>query len=141
MMAFGTPDRVQDLLHSQLKVLTPYTITDPGRLSQQLARARREGVAYENEEAVLGNACVAAPIFNSAALPTAAVSVAGPPLRLRAEQRAPLVRRAAASITSRIGGRLPDGWRLASAPVISEQQIALLSGSRPRACPARRTRR
>jgi DNA-binding IclR family transcriptional regulator len=119
MMAFDSPDRIQSLLRSELKTLTPYTITDPGRLSVQLARARHEGVAYESEESVLGNACVAAPIFDSASHPVAAVSAAGPPLRLRAEQRAPLVRRAAASITSRIGGRLPDGWRLAASPMIS----------------------
>ena len=112
LLAFGSPDRVRSLLQSELKALTPYTITVPGRLSVQLARARREGCAYESEEAVLGNACVAAPIFNRARQPVAAVSVSGPPVRLRARQRAPLVRRAAATITSRIGGRMPDGYRL-----------------------------
>lgn len=116
MLAYASPDRAQSLLQSELKALTPYTITDPGRLSAQLARARREEVAYESEESVLGNACVAAPVFDSAAYPTAAVSVAGPPRRLRAEQRAPLVRRAAAAITSRIGGRLPEDWQLPSSP-------------------------
>ena len=108
LLAFDTPERIQNLLQSTLKALTPYTVTDPARLSSQLAKARRDGVAYESEEAVLGNACVAAPIFNSASQPAAAVSIAGPPLRLRAEQRAPLARRAAARITSRIGGRPPD---------------------------------
>jgi len=107
LLAFDRPDRSRSLRQSDVKALTPYTITDLNRLSLQLARARREGVAYESEEAVLGNACVAAPIFDSAAHPVAAVSVSGPPLRLRAEHRAPLVRRAAANITSRIGGRVP----------------------------------
>lgn len=109
LLAFDDPDRLRSALPAELKALTPYTITDVNRLSMQLARARREGVAYESEEAVLGNACVAAPIFNSGRRPVAAVSVSGPPVRLRAEQRAPVVRRAAANITARIGGRQPEG--------------------------------
>lgn len=109
LLAFDTPDSRRSLL-SDLKPLTPYTITDPRRLSQQLMRARVEGVAYEEQEAVMGNACVAAPIFGAAAHPVASVSVAGPPLRLRPAQRAPIVRRAATLITARIGGQLPDQW-------------------------------
>lgn len=115
LLAFDRPDRSLRVLQSDLKALTPFTITDPSRLSLELARARRDGVAYESEEAVLGNACVAAPIFDSAGHPVASVSVAGPPVRLRAKQRAPLVRRAAGNITSRIGGHMPDGWRLVAA--------------------------
>lgn len=112
LLAFGSPDRVRSVLQSDLKPLTPYTITDMRRLSLQVARVRREGVAYESEETVLGNACVASPIFNRAADPVAAVSISGPPLRLRAGQRALLVRQAAATVTGRIGGRLPDCWQL-----------------------------
>jgi DNA-binding IclR family transcriptional regulator len=115
LLAFDNPARARAVLQSDLKALTPYTITTPARLAAQLTRARREGVAYESEESVLGNACVAAPIFDAAGCSVASVSIAGPPVRLRAEQRAPLVRRAAASITGRIGGRLPEGWRLVSA--------------------------
>jgi DNA-binding IclR family transcriptional regulator len=110
LLAFDSAEQLRKTLPSELKALTPYTITGLNRLSAQLARARREGVAYESEEAVLGNACVAAPIFNLARRPVAAVSVSGPPMRLRAEQRAPVVRRAAARITARIGGRPPEGW-------------------------------
>lgn len=119
LLAFDSRDHIQSVLNSDLKALTPYSVTDPARLSAQLTRARQEGVAYESEEAVLGNACVAAPVFNFTAHPVASVSVAGPPVRLRAEQRAPLVRRAAAKITGRIGGRLPDGLRLARPAAIS----------------------
>jgi len=97
-----SPEPLRSLPLSDLKPLTRYTITDPDRLMRQLMKARREGVAFEDQEAVLGNACVAAPIFDPAGHPVAAVSVSGPPIRLRAEQRAPIVRRAAATITSRI---------------------------------------
>ena len=111
LMAFGTSDPLRCLPASGLKPLTPYTITDPGRLLRELATVRRAGIAIESQESVLGNACVAAPIFDSGRHPVAAVSVSGPPMRLRPTQRAPLLRRTAAKITQHVGGRLPDGWR------------------------------
>jgi IclR family acetate operon transcriptional repressor len=110
LLAFGTPQSLLDLETLGLKPLTPYTITDPNRLLRELQTARREGTAIENEESVLGNACVAAPIFSAAGRPVAAVSVCGPPMRLRAPQRAPIVRRIAAKITKRIGGQPPPAW-------------------------------
>jgi DNA-binding IclR family transcriptional regulator len=109
LMAFGPADPLQ-LLPAGLKSLTPYTIIDPNRLRRELATVRRAGIAIESQEAVLGNACVAAPIFDSAGHPVAAVSVSGPPMRLRPVQRAPVVRRTAAKITRQIGGCPPDSW-------------------------------
>jgi DNA-binding IclR family transcriptional regulator len=132
LLAFDSPDRIRSVLQSDLKALTPYTVTDPNRLSLELARAQRDGVAYDREEGVLGNACVAAPIFNSAGHPAAAVSVAGPPVRLRAEQRAPLVRRSAVNITSRIGGRMPGGRRLTRYAWPAVQRLSCLLAYQPR---------
>jgi IclR family acetate operon transcriptional repressor len=111
LMAFGPADPLQILPSAGLKPLTPYTIIDPDRLLRELAIVRRVGSAIESEEAVLGNACVAAPIFGSPGHVLAAVSISGPPMRLRPVQRAPVVRRTAAKITQRIGGQLPEGWR------------------------------
>jgi DNA-binding IclR family transcriptional regulator len=108
LMAFGPADPLQILPSAGLKPLTPYTIIDPHRLLRELAIVRRAGSAIESEEAVLGNACVAAPIFDSAGHLVAAVSISGPPLRLRPVQRAPLVRRTAARITQRISGQLTE---------------------------------
>jgi IclR family transcriptional regulator, acetate operon repressor len=102
LLAFGSPDLLQTLLASGLEPLTPYTITEPRRLAGQLEAVRSDRVAFEYEESVLGNACVAALVSDSADQPVAALSVSGPPKRLRAEQRAPLVRRAAAEISRRI---------------------------------------
>ena len=110
LMAFGTADPLQCVPASGLKPLTPYTIIDPHRLQRELATVRLVGSAIESEEAVLGNACVAAPIFDAAGHPVAAVSISGPPMRLRPVQRAPVVRRIAAMITQQIGGRPPDSW-------------------------------
>jgi IclR family transcriptional regulator, acetate operon repressor len=110
LMAFGPGDPLQLLPPAGLKPLTPYTITDPHRLQRELAIVRRVGTAIESQEAVLGNACVAAPIFDADGQLVAAVSVSGPPMRLRPTQRAPIVRRTAAKITQRISGKLPNDW-------------------------------
>jgi DNA-binding IclR family transcriptional regulator len=108
LLAFGSADPLQILPPAGLKPLTPYTIIDPHRLQRELAIVRRVGTAIESQEAVLGNACVAAPIFDSASHLVAAVSVSGPPMRLRPAQRAPIVRRTAAKITQRISGKPPE---------------------------------
>ena len=111
LLAFGSQDPFLSLPVSGLTALTPYTIIDPDRLRRELAAARRDGAATEHQESVMGNACVAAPIFGSGGVPVAAVSVSGPPLRLRPVQRTPTVRRTAARITRRVGGQPPAGWR------------------------------
>ena len=110
LMAFGLEDPLKILASSHLEPLTPYTIIDPHRMQRELAIVRRVGTAIESQEAVLGNACVAAPIFDADGQLVAAVSVSGPPMRLRPVQRAPIVRRTAAKITQRISGKLPDEW-------------------------------
>ena len=96
LVAFGPADPLQILPSASLKPLTPFTIIDPHRLQRELATVRLVGSAIESEEAVLGNACVAAPIFDSAGHAVAAVSISGPPMRLRPTRRAPVVRRTAA---------------------------------------------
>jgi len=102
LLAFGPDDPLSLLPPESLKPLTPYTIIDPERLRRELAIVRRVGTAIESQEAVLGNACVAAPIFDSPGHLVAAVSISGPPLRLRPAQRAAVVRQTAAQISRRI---------------------------------------
>lgn len=54
--------------------LTPYTVSNLAELQQQLAEMRRDGFAYDHEEAVLGFYCLAAPVYNYADQMIAAVS-------------------------------------------------------------------
>jgi DNA-binding IclR family transcriptional regulator len=56
------PADVQRRVMADLKRITPYTITQPGRLSAQLDRVRREGFAQTVEEMSLGGCSVAVPI-------------------------------------------------------------------------------
>lgn len=56
------PDEVQARVLANLTRVTPYTITQPERLREQLRVTRREGFAVTNEEMSLGACSVAVPI-------------------------------------------------------------------------------
>jgi DNA-binding IclR family transcriptional regulator len=67
-----------DLLGKELPKLTGHTLATPRALQRELDTIRERGYALEREEAVLGEAGVAAPIFDRAAQPIGAVGIAGP---------------------------------------------------------------
>ena len=52
--------------HPKLPAVTPFTITDPNVLLQQVERARRDGWCYINQETALGIASLAVPIRSRA---------------------------------------------------------------------------
>jgi DNA-binding IclR family transcriptional regulator len=56
------PAEVQTAVLSDLRRITPYTITQPGTLRRQLARVHRDGYATTVEEMSLGACSVAVPI-------------------------------------------------------------------------------
>ena len=56
------PDEVRDSVLSRLTRCTPYTVTHPGRLAEELRRVQVEGFAQTNEEMTLGACSVAVPI-------------------------------------------------------------------------------
>ncbi|WP_216907407.1 IclR family transcriptional regulator [Nocardia noduli] len=57
-----SPPEVRTSVLSSLARITPYTITQPRQLSDQLARIRRDGYATTVEEMTLGACSVAVPI-------------------------------------------------------------------------------
>ena len=59
------PAEVQTEVLGSLTRVTPYTVTTPGRLREQLRRVRREGYAWTAEEMSLGACSVAVPIHGS----------------------------------------------------------------------------
>ena len=91
--------------------LTPNSIARPTKLHQALAEARRAGYAVDHEENAAGLRCVAAVIRDEQLRPIAAVSIAGPTVRVTL-RRVPEVGRevmaAAHEITQAIGGRMPS---------------------------------
>src|SRR5258707_9827848 len=63
---------------------TPRTLIQPAKLKKELCKTRLQGYALDDEEAVLGARCIAAPIFDGGAKNIGGVSVNGPLTRIKA---------------------------------------------------------
>ncbi len=110
MLAFLSPEEVEDILPQNLVAKTPYTITDMDALQADLARIRQRGYSIAYEELELGLSAVSAPIFNADEEVIGAISLAGPKIRLtheRVSALGQLVREAARHI-SVLRGWQPD---------------------------------
>ena len=57
--------------------LTEYSIADAQRFVKELEKARKAGVAFDNQESVVGLSCVGGPIFNARGKCIAAFSLSG----------------------------------------------------------------
>ena len=99
LLAFGPPEIAEAALAGRLPRRTPRTVVAPGLVRAELAAIRRRGVAEEHEESAPGIACVAAPVLDADAFPTAAVSITGWAGRLDVRRLAPAVRTAALGIS------------------------------------------
>lgn len=114
LMAFR-PDREREayLAGAELKPLTRHTITDIGRLRDELASVRLRGWAESVNERQIGVASVAAPIRDLTGEVVAAVSVGAPLSRFRGMPRRRLARAvvAAGEAASRRLGWSPEHSR------------------------------
>lgn len=99
--------RLQDFAAAAaLPRFTPRTVTTLAALQDQMALARAQGFAVDDEERTLGMRCVAAPILNIHGEAVAGISVSGPTQRLtddRIAQIGALVAAAAERIGRQIG--------------------------------------
>jgi DNA-binding IclR family transcriptional regulator len=75
------------LLGSELVPLTGRTVTDPTVLETMLASVAEEGTALEDGEAIVGEAEIAAPVFDDRGHSVGAIGVVGPVERLLPEGR------------------------------------------------------
>jgi len=82
VLAFVEPELRRDIIEDDLQKLTGQTLVTPSALTRELNATRERGYALEKEEAVLGEAGIAAPIFDRNAEPVGAVGVAGPRERI-----------------------------------------------------------
>ena len=82
VLAFVDADGRRDILDDDLPRLTGRTLHTHAALDRELNATRERGYAVEKEEAVLGEAGVAAPIFDRNAEAVGAVGVAGPGERI-----------------------------------------------------------
>ena len=77
LLAFH-PHLADEVLAEPLVALTGDTITDPATLQVQLAQIAERGIATEEDEAVLGESSVAAPIADRSGSVVAAIAVVLP---------------------------------------------------------------
>lgn len=104
MLAF-LPDEAASLLGGPpLRSMTGETVTDAAELRKQLDDARATGLAYECDEAVLGESCVAGAVFDATGLAVGAVAVVIPTNEWPASDSAiEAVRSAARTISRGLG--------------------------------------
>jgi IclR family transcriptional regulator, KDG regulon repressor len=74
ILAFSSPEFVDEALHGELIQLTPKTITDAKVLKEQLEQFRSEGVAYDFGGGTLDLHVLAVPVFDYEKRPVAAVA-------------------------------------------------------------------
>jgi len=113
LLAFLASDELNRLLDGwQLTAVTQHTITDPEVLREDLARVRDRGYSQNINESSVGIVSVGAPIRDASDRVIAAVSSAGPTLRLQAtamESHAGAVLAAAEAISRNLGWRPTSG--------------------------------
>lgn len=82
LLAYLPEAEVVKFLAADLYSITQNTINDPGILRAELKLIRNRGYGIDNEEAVGGLACVAAPIRDRSSLVIAAISLSGPAAKI-----------------------------------------------------------
>lgn len=75
LLAFSSPEILDRIIANGLKCYTPNTLTDPGKLRQQLASIRLTRVAVSRWELTPGVSAVAVPVFGSGGLAVAALEL------------------------------------------------------------------
>lgn len=104
ILAFSEPSLVDAVIEHGLVQRTPYTITSPKRLLDELSMAQARGVAYDRQEYAVGTICVAAPLLNRSRLAEGALSVTGRTGRFSPERAAAAVQTAALALSRALDG-------------------------------------
>jgi DNA-binding IclR family transcriptional regulator len=89
VVAFVSPARRTALLGGDLSPLTGRTMTEPSLLRATLEGVSTLGIAVEDQEAVVGEAEIASPVFDHSGQPAGAIGVVGPVERLLPDGPAP----------------------------------------------------
>jgi DNA-binding IclR family transcriptional regulator len=97
------------LSRGPLAQLTERTVTDAGRLREELAAIRQRGYATSDGERQAGAAAAAAPVFDHDGQPIAVISVSGPRERFHSEfpECSRLLLEATMRVSARMGYRKP----------------------------------
>ncbi len=107
LLAFYPATRLEQIVERHgLAAATEKTINTPQALRRNLEAVRNAGFAIDDEENALGIRCVAAPVFDHAGEPVAAISISGPASRIvdaRIVALGERVRSAARSLSKSLG--------------------------------------
>jgi len=111
LLAFGADEQVERIVTAPLPAFTATTMTDVGALRAELAAIRARGYATSAGERQAGAASVAAPVFDHAGRPVAAISICGPAERLqgRLQDCGRLLLASAIRVSAKLGHRSDDG--------------------------------
>ncbi|UQA92275.1 IclR family transcriptional regulator [Streptomyces halobius] len=113
--AFLPAERRKELLAGELLRVTGASIDDPARLAPQLDRVRETGYAVDDQELTLGDAGIAAPVFDRTGEVVGGLGVVGPVERLLADSArqecAIAVREVARSLSRDLGAPRDAGLR------------------------------
>lgn len=107
LLAFAGDEAVDRVIEAGLRPLGPGTITDAGRLREELDTIRETGIAYEAEESGPGVACAAAPVEYSKGKPIAGLSISTRLGEVDVSSLGPAVRTAAIAL-GRQAARMPS---------------------------------
>jgi DNA-binding IclR family transcriptional regulator len=146
LLAYATPDFIEEVIERGLPRLAPRTIVDPDELRAELARVRASGFAQTREEMTRGSVSVAAPVFGPTGGVVAAISlvVAAHPVNV---DRLSLAVRTAALGLSRAVSQTWDGMPVSTSALGHPRESAANLGvppggtGRARSAPARSSTR
>jgi len=110
LLAFETQEFADRYAARPLERLTPYTITEHGRLRRELAETRRRGYAVTREEHTLGSCSVAVPVLNESEQSIAAVGIVVHTVRVEPAKLVPPLRLAADGIAARLAETRDDPY-------------------------------
>ena len=82
LLAFSPDSLINEVCSSPLEATTRFSITEGDALRTDLALTRERGYSVDDVENEEGIRCIGAPIFGHDGRPVAAVSLAGPDMRL-----------------------------------------------------------
>lgn len=87
ILAFSSPEFIREYLDaaSPLERYTERTITDPGKLLEELELIRHQGFSISDEDIDLGACSISAPITDHTGAVVAAISIASPKTRFSEE--------------------------------------------------------
>ncbi len=114
LLSHYSPSKLNNFIEdSDLTKLTEFTITDPEKLTAELEQIREQGFATDEQECEMGLRCISMPLRDFTGDIVAAISVFGTVDEMQnswvMENVFPILKKAANTISARLGYELPEG--------------------------------